>query len=112
MSEASAKRCSAALPPGVQVQPPVRISGRLAPASMAMPLSRAAGRGAGSAISDAPDRGAVSERVVSISSGNAMTTGPGRPVVAVFQARARISGMRSTRSIWTAHFAMLPKTAG
>ena len=34
-----------------------------------------------------------------------------RPVVAVVQARARISGMRVTSSISTAHFAMVPKTA-
>ena len=36
---------------------------------------------------------------------------PGRPVVAVTQARPRISGMRFTSSISTAHFAIVPNTA-
>ena len=48
---------------------------------------------------------ATSACVVSMSSGNASTTGPGRPDMAVRYACATYSGMRSARSICAAHFA-------
>ena len=54
---------------------------------------------------------ATSTLSVSMSSGSAMTTGPGRPCVATWKARLTISGMRSARSISTTHLAMEPKTA-
>ena len=47
----------------------------------------------------------------SISSGSAITTGPGRPLHAVWKARATISGMRDGSSISVAHFAIEPNTA-
>ena len=40
------------------------------------------------------------------------TTGPGLPAVATENARATCSGIRAASSIWAAHFAMEPKTAG
>ena len=43
--------------------------------------------------------------------GQAMTTGPGRPFVAVWKARETISGMRAGSSISVAHFAIEPNTA-
>ena len=50
-------------------------------------------------------------RSVSMSSGSAITTGPGRPLHATWKARDTISGMRAGSSISVAHFAMLPNTA-
>ena len=47
----------------------------------------------------------------SMSSGSAITTGPGRPLQAMWKARDTISGMRAASSISVAHFAMLPNTA-
>ncbi len=47
---------------------------------------------------------------VSMSSGSAMTTGPGRPEVATWKARLTISGMRAGSSISVAHLASPPKT--
>ena len=44
-----------------------------------------------------------------MSSGSAITTGPGRPEVATAKARVTISGMRAASSISTAHLAMPPK---
>src|SRR5690606_13299003 len=94
------------------LQPPTMISGRAAFCSSACARATASAPGAGSAISAGPVRAGLSVRSVSMSSGRAITTGPGRPVVAVTHARARISGTRSTESISTAHFAMVPNTAG
>ena len=45
-----------------------------------------------------------------MSSGSAKTTGPGRPDSAVFQARARYSGMRAGSLISATHLAISPKT--
>ena len=50
-------------------------------------------------------------RSVSMSSGSAITTGPGRPLQAVWKARETISGMRAGSSISVAHFAIVPNTA-
>ena len=44
-----------------------------------------------------------------MSSGSEMTTGPGRPEVASWKARATNSGMRSALSISSTHFATSPK---
>ena len=48
---------------------------------------------------------------VSMSSGRAITTGPGRPLLAVWNARETISGTRAESSISLAHFAKAPNTA-
>jgi hypothetical protein len=53
----------------------------------------------------------ASALLVSMSSGKEMTTGPGRPDVAIAKARVTISGMRAASSISVAHFAMGPKKA-
>lgn len=85
-------------------------SGALALASIALTCSISAGAGqltAGS-MRMASATAAVS---VSMFSGSAITTGPGRPCMATRKARATSSGMRSGRSISTAHFAMEPNTA-
>ena len=50
-------------------------------------------------------------RSTSMSSGRAITTGPGRPCKATWKARETISGMRATSSISTTHLAKEPKTA-
>jgi hypothetical protein len=92
------------------LQPPIRIRGRRAADSIARTSAIVAASGAGSARRTGPVKGAAAVRLVSMSSGRA-TTGPGRPVSAVVQARDRISGIRSAWSISTAHFAMVPKTA-
>jgi hypothetical protein len=46
-----------------------------------------------------------------MSSGSAMTTGPGRPEVATWKARETSSGSRAGSSICTTHLAMVPNTA-
>src|SRR5262249_18830488 len=57
-------------------------------------------------------RGAAAiTRSVSMSSGSATTTGPGRPPVAVWKARDTISGMRAASSISVAHLVSEPNTA-
>ena len=48
---------------------------------------------------------------VSMSSGKAITTGPGRPEQATWKARETSSGSRAGSSISTTHLAMVPKTA-
>ncbi len=48
---------------------------------------------------------------LSMSFGSAMTTGPGRPLVAVWKARETYSGTRSATSISVAHLAIGPKAA-
>ena len=48
---------------------------------------------------------------LSTSSGSATTTGPGRPCIAVWNARWMISGVRAGSSISVAHFAVEPKNA-
>ena len=55
--------------------------------------------------------GAISVVAVSMSSGSATTTGPGRPPSAVVQARARISGRRATVVDLDRPFRQLPNTA-
>ncbi len=64
-------------------------------------------------VSTASTRGPAATAALSssMSSGSAMTTGPGRPCMAVWKARDMISGMRATSSISTTHFAIEPKTA-
>jgi hypothetical protein len=47
-----------------------------------------------------------------MSSGNASTTGPGRPEIAMLHARATYSGMRAASSIFAAHFTTGPNIAG
>jgi len=46
-----------------------------------------------------------------MSSGSAITTGPGRPEVATWKARDTSSGTRAGSSICTTHLAMVPNTA-
>jgi len=46
-----------------------------------------------------------------MSSGSAITTGPGRPLVAMWKARDTISGTRAGSSISVAHLVMVPNTA-
>jgi len=53
----------------------------------------------------------TTQRSVNMSSGNAITTGPGRPLQAVKNARATISGMRAGSSISVAHLAKPPNTS-
>ena len=48
---------------------------------------------------------------VSMSSGSAITTGPGRPLVATWKARETSSGMRAGSSISVAHLASGPNVA-
>ncbi len=50
-------------------------------------------------------------RSTCMSSGSAMTTGPGRPFMAVKNARDTNSGIRAGSSISVTHFAMVPNTA-
>ena len=50
-------------------------------------------------------------RSISMSSGTAITTGPGRPLQAVWKAREISSGMRAGSSISVAHLAIEPNTA-
>ena len=50
-------------------------------------------------------------RSISMSSGTAITTGPGRPLQAVWKARETSSGMRAGSSISVAHLAIEPNTA-
>ena len=50
-------------------------------------------------------------RSVSISSGMATTTGPGRPLAAVWKARDTISGTRAGSSISVVHLVIEPNTA-
>ncbi len=65
------------------------------------------------AISVGATRGAsaTATRSLSISSGSASTTGPGRPFIATWNARDTISGMRAASSISSASLATGPKTA-
>jgi hypothetical protein len=51
---------------------------------------------------------ATSTSSTSMSSGNAMTTGPGRPFIARWKAWLTISGMRRASSIWVTHLAIWP----
>ncbi len=62
---------------------------------------------------DRPEGGASGTVAVStsMSSGSAITTGPGRPAVATWKARAISSGRRSALSISVTHLAMVPNTA-
>ena len=64
-------------------------------------------------VSTASTRGASGTvaSAVSMSSGSATTTGPGRPCIATRKARATSSGTRAGSSISTAHLASVPKTA-
>ena len=78
---------------------------------MSIAPATAAGAGSGGKTGTGPATGTASVSAISMSSGSAMTTGPGRPVVAVVQARDRISGRRETSSISVTHLAMVPKTA-
>ncbi len=50
-------------------------------------------------------------RSVSMSSGMATTTGPGRPLAAVWNARETISGTRAGSSISVVHLVIEPNTA-
>ena len=54
---------------------------------------------------------ATTARSTSMSSGSAITTGPGRPCIATWNARETISGIRAGSSISTTHLAKEPKTA-
>ena len=54
---------------------------------------------------------AQSARSISMSSGSAITTGPGRPEVAVWNARLITSGMRAGSSISHTHLAIEPNMA-
>ena len=85
-------------------------TGRFAAASISPSRAMSAGSGAAWAGST---RGASGTSAVSISmsSGRAMTTGPGRPCIATRKARDTISGTRSGVSISVAHLHMVPKTA-
>ena len=75
---------------------------------------------ASSAISAAPGEvsigraagaSATATRSTSMSSGSAITTGPGRPLVATWKARDTTSGTRAGSSISVAHLVMVPNTA-
>jgi len=74
--------------------------------------SRSMSSGAGQARAGST-RGASATAAVSVSmfSGRAMTTGPGRPCMATRKARATSSGMRAGSSISTVHLVIEPKTA-
>ncbi len=68
--------------------------------------------GSGAASSAAKGRASgTSTCWVSMSSGSATTTGPGRPEHATRKARATSSGRRAGSSTSTAHFASVPNTA-
>ncbi len=62
-------------------------------------------------IGSAAGTSATATRSVSMSSGSAITTGPGRPLVAVWNARETISGIRAGSSISVVHLVIEPNTA-
>ncbi len=101
----SAKRCSASAAAASQPLPPAITSGRWAASSRARNSRSAPGAGQACATDTSGSTGAV-VGVLSMSSGSARTTGPGRPCSAVWKARATYSGNRSARSTSAAHFAM------
>ena len=89
---------------------PTMIRGFSAEFSNGTTSSIASTEGAGSPTETAFP-GAAEVWVVSTSSGRATTTGPGRPDMAVVNARLMISGILSADSIWVAHFTSGPKNA-
>jgi hypothetical protein len=95
----------------VQPPPPTSATGRFARSSSVWSSAMAAGSGAGMGDAGAAHRRRGRRGSVSMSSGRATTTGPGRPERAVVHARATISGIRSALSISTAHLATGPKKA-
>ena len=106
----SANDAIAAVPASDHRLPPRMKTGRSALAT----------RSASSAISAAPGEvsigragatSATATRSTSMSSGSAITTGPGRPLVAMWKARETISGTRAGSSISVAHLVMVPNTA-
>lgn len=100
----SAKRCSAAAASASQPGPPAMTMGRSAATSRARSSRSAPGAGQARTGSTRGSTGAA-VGVVSMSSGSASTTGPGRPCIAVWKARATYSGRRSALSTCAAHLA-------
>ena len=109
-SKRSAKRTVAATAASDQRPPPSTTIGRSAAHSRFCSRAMSARPGH---VSTASTRGAsaASATPVSMSSGSATTTGPGRPCMATRNARATSSGTRAGSSISTAHLASVPKTA-
>ena len=110
IAAASAKARRPSRPSAPQPPPPARISGRSAAASSRRVSATSAGDGDAFGTATAGP-GTPSAGPDSMSSGSAMTTGPGRPESATAKARATISGMRSASSISVAHLASGPKAA-
>jgi acetolactate synthase-1/2/3 large subunit len=87
--------------------PPAMTSGRSAASSSRRTSRSAAGAGKACAGSMRGSTGAA-VAVVSMSSGSASTTGPGRPCSAMWKARATYSGSRSADCTSPTHFAKPP----
>ena len=79
-------------------------NGRFGRAQQRASAASACGAGAASAGSTRGSTGAA-VRLASMSSGSASTTGPGRPCIATWKARATYSGRRSASWISPTHFA-------
>ena len=95
----------------VQPPSPTIASGRSAPSSSSVRRAIAASPGGVAASGRCGAASGTSTTSVSMSSGSARTTGPGRPDVATAKARATSSGTRAASSICATHFAIDPNTA-
>ena len=84
--------------------PPTITNGRSAASNIALTSRNAPGAGHASTGSTRGNTGAA-VNVVNMSSGNTSTTGPGRPCIAVWNARAMYSGRRSASCTSATHFA-------
>jgi hypothetical protein len=110
MSNRSAKRAKAALARSVQPGPPRIAIGRSAGHSVFCSSAICVSPGQ---IGTATAFGASATAAVSMSmsSGSAITTGPGRPCMATWKARWTISGICAALRISVAHLATEPKKA-
>ena len=106
----SANCCIAAQAVFDQRLPPSSAIGRCASFSSVCSRRMSAGPGEVSTGSQA-GASAATTRSTSMSSGSAITTGPGRPLVATWNAREISSGTRAASSISVTHLAIEPKTA-
>ena len=102
--QASAKRCIASTAPASQPLPPTITKGLEAASSIVRTSRNAPGAGHASAGSTRGST-AASVTLLSMSSGSTSTTGPGRPCIAVRNARATYSGRRAGSCTSPTHFA-------
>ncbi len=104
ISQSSAKRSKSQAESGVQPLPPTIANGRSDRISNWRNCSIACGSGCACTGTICGNTGAA-VGADSMSSGNASTTGPGRPCIAVRKARATYSGRRSGECTSPTHFA-------